>query len=80
MSAPAQEGHRSHNDPVRKRSGNPIDPLTGLKLAVSGRLVLMDGAFTVIPRGVIYIERGNIAAVTDAEAPVPTGFEGIPIV
>lgn len=80
MSAPAQGGHRSHNDPVRKGSGIPIDPLTGPKLAVSGRLVLMDSAFTVIPRGVIYIERGNIAAVTDAEAPVPTGFEGIPIV
>jgi len=55
----------------------PIDPLDGPKLVLVGRVVCMDSRFTVIKRGVICIENGNIVAVQDAKAPLPTGFENI---
>ena len=58
----------------------PIDPLEGPKLALAGRIVAMDEAFTVIPRGAVYIEKGSIVAVLDAVAPKPSGFESIPVV
>ena len=58
----------------------PIDPLEGPKLALAGRIVVMDEAFTVIPRGALYIEGGSIVAVLDASAPKPHGFESIPVV
>lgn len=58
----------------------PIDPLVSPQLALAGRLVLMDEAFTVIPRGVIYIEKGGIVAVVDAAAPRPPGFEAVQVV
>jgi 5-methylthioadenosine/S-adenosylhomocysteine deaminase len=57
-----------------------IDPLEGPKLALAGRIVVMDEAFTVIPRGVVYIEKGGIVAALDAAAPRPPGFETVPIV
>jgi len=62
--------------PVR---ANPTDPLTGMKLALSGRLVLMDDAFRVIPQGTIYIDRGNIIAVTESQMPRPIGFETVTV-
>ncbi|MSN25592.1 MAG: amidohydrolase family protein [Geobacter sp.] len=55
----------------------PIDPLDGPKIVLVGRIVCMDKGFTVIKRGVIYVENGNIVAVQDAKAPLPTGFENI---
>ncbi len=58
----------------------PIDPLEGPKIALAGRIVVMDEAFTVIPRGVIYIEKGGIVAVLDAAAPAPPTFESIPVI
>jgi cytosine/adenosine deaminase-related metal-dependent hydrolase len=58
----------------------PIDPLEGPKLALAGRIVVMDDAFTVIPRGVVYVEKGGIVAVLDASAPKPPDFESVSIV
>ncbi len=58
----------------------PIDPLGGPKLALAGRIVLMDEPFTVVPRGVIYIENGGIVAVLDAAASAPPAFESIPVI
>ena len=58
----------------------PVDPLTGPKLALSGRLVTMDKDFTVLSRGVVYIDQGAILAVREATAPAPSGFERIPVV
>ena len=43
----------------------PIDPLTGPKLALAGRVVTMDEAFTVKTDAVVYIDRGSIVAVQD---------------
>ena len=52
----------------------PIDPLTGPKLALAGRVVTMDDAFTVNTDAVIYIDRGSIVAVQDRAMAAPAGF------
>ena len=59
------------------RTATPIDPLTGPRLALAGRVVTMDDAFTVVRKGVVYIERGAIVAVRSATEPVPEGFEAV---
>src|SRR6185312_13607043 len=38
----------------------PIDPLTGPKLALAGRVVTMDDTFTVKDNAVLYVDRGSI--------------------
>jgi 5-methylthioadenosine/S-adenosylhomocysteine deaminase len=58
----------------------PIDPLQGPKLALGGRIVVMDEAYTVIPRGTLYIDQGSIVAAQDAAAPAPAGFASVPVV
>jgi cytosine/adenosine deaminase-related metal-dependent hydrolase len=58
----------------------PIDPLEGPKLALAGRIVVMDEAFTVFPRGTLYIDQGSIVAAQDAAAPAPAGFASVPVV
>src|SRR5215510_15292065 len=75
MSNPEEERFHLSDGSARAARANPIDPLTGPKLALSGRVVLMDDAFRVIPQGTIYIEQGNIVAVTESQAPRPSGFE-----
>ena len=54
-----------------------IDPETGSKFALSGRVVCMDDKFTLLPRGTVYVQEGNIVAVKDAKAPPPKGFESV---
>ncbi|WP_428424324.1 amidohydrolase family protein [Methylibium sp.] len=58
----------------------PVDPLTGPKLALSGRVVTMDDTFSVVPAGVVYIDKGVIVAVQARGAAPPSGFEGVPVV
>lgn len=58
----------------------PIDPLEGPKLALSGRIVCMDGRLTVIPGGTVYVDKGLIVAVQPKEEKPPAGFEAIPVV
>ncbi|HET6675352.1 MAG TPA: amidohydrolase family protein [Nitrospiraceae bacterium] len=65
---------------VRRISRDTIDANQGGKIALSGRLVLMDEASTVIPQGVLYMDKGNIVAVTEAGAPCPVGFESVSII
>ena len=60
-----------------KAPAQPVDPLTGPKLALAGRVVTMDDAFTVKADAVVYIDRGAIVAVQDRARPVPAGFEGV---
>jgi 5-methylthioadenosine/S-adenosylhomocysteine deaminase len=55
----------------------PIDPLTGPRLALRGRVVMMDDAFTVKPEAVVYIDHGAIVAVEDRAAAPPTGFDSV---
>jgi 5-methylthioadenosine/S-adenosylhomocysteine deaminase len=59
------------------RAAAPIDPLTGPKLALAGRVVTMDDAFRVLTDGVVYIDRGSIVAVQERAAPAPIGFEDV---
>ena len=54
-----------------------IDPLTGPKLALAGRVVTMDDAFTVRTDAVVYIDQGAIVAVLDRAQAAPAGFEAV---
>ncbi|MGH9023489.1 MAG: hypothetical protein ACRDV9_10385 [Acidimicrobiia bacterium] len=54
---------------------SPIDPHTGAKQAITGRVVTMDDGSRVVDRGVVYIDHGRIVDVADREAPPPAGFE-----
>jgi cytosine/adenosine deaminase-related metal-dependent hydrolase len=58
----------------------PIDPLTSPKLALAGRIVTMDDALRVIPRGVLYLEKGAITAVQPEGQSAPAGFETVKVV
>jgi hypothetical protein len=57
---------------------NPVDPLEGPKLALKGRIVCMDDKFTVIPRGVLYVDQGSIVAAQEI-GHAPPGFESTPV-
>jgi 5-methylthioadenosine/S-adenosylhomocysteine deaminase len=58
----------------------PIDPLTSPKYALDGRVVTMNPDFTVLDRGVIYIDAGTIVAVEGTGDPYPPGFEDAPMI
>jgi cytosine/adenosine deaminase-related metal-dependent hydrolase len=70
---------RSAGIATAKKQG-PIDPLTGPKLALAGRVVTMDEAFTVKSDAVIYIDQGSIVAVQDRTMAAPAGFEDVALV
>jgi hypothetical protein len=57
----------------------PVDPLSGPKLALAGRVVAMDDAFGVLPDAVLYIEKGRIVAVQPRVQAAPPGFEATPV-
>ncbi len=50
------------------------------KLALSGRVVCLDHALTVINDGTVYISGANIASVQNASASPPAGFEHVAVV
>jgi len=41
----------------------PVDPLTGPRLALAGRVVLMDALFKVQANAVVYIDQGKIVEI-----------------
>ena len=49
----------------------PIDPLTGPKQALRGRVVTMDDSFMVRPDAIVYIDQGCVIAVQDRAQPPP---------
>ncbi len=55
----------------------PIDPLTGPKYILEGRLVTM-GPAGVIEDGAIYIDKGTITAVQGTDETVVAGFANVP--
>ncbi len=71
---PQPQGLTAKAAKAAKKQG-PIDPLTGPKLALGGRVVTMDDAFTVKSDAVVYIDRGSIVAVQDRAMPAPAGFD-----
>ncbi len=60
-------------------ANQPIDPLTGSRYALKGRVVTMNSAFQVLERGVVYIDAGRITAVLPSSAPRPPGFHDSPL-
>lgn len=76
---PGQRDRKPRAAKAAKKPG-PIDPLTGPKLALAGRVITMDDAFTVKTDAVIYIDHGAIVAVQDRAQPAPTGFEHVSLV
>ena len=62
------------------RKKGPIDPLSGPKLALAGRVVTMDDAFSTKSDAVVYIDKGNIVGIQDRAEPAPPDFAGVPIV
>lgn len=48
------------------------------RYALIGRVVTMDGAFTVHPRAAVYVAGGLIEAVRESDAPPPAGFADAP--
>ena len=58
----------------------PVDPLTGPKLALAGRVVTMDDAFEVLPNSIVYVDKGRIVAIQNRAQPAPEGFEAVDLV
>ena len=56
---------------------DPIDPLSGPKYVLEGRVVTM-GSGGVLPDGAIYVDAGEITAVQPASEPAPDGFASAP--
>ncbi len=54
--------------------------MTGPPLALAGRVVTMDNAFTVKDDAIVYIDQGRIVAVQDRAAPAPAGLAGTAVV
>ncbi|HEY6640932.1 amidohydrolase family protein [Povalibacter sp.] len=58
----------------------PIDPLSGPRYVLDGRIVTMNGASKVIARGRVYVADGVIRAVRDAAAAAPADFQDAPVI
>lgn len=54
--------------------------MTGAPLALAGRVVTMDDAFTVKDDAIVYIDKGRIVAVQDRAKPAPPDFSGVAVV
>ena len=59
-----------HSPAVRKKK-LPVDPPEGPPVALAGRVVTMDGAFSVRTNGVVYLEKGGIVAIQSRGQPPP---------
>jgi 5-methylthioadenosine/S-adenosylhomocysteine deaminase len=66
--------------PAAAKPKGPIDPLSGPTLALAGRVVTMDDAFTVRDDAIVYIDKGRIVAVQERGQPTPAGFDGVAVV
>jgi cytosine/adenosine deaminase-related metal-dependent hydrolase len=69
LGAVALAGHRA----------TPVDPLSGPKLALGGRIATMDADFNVLPDAVIYIDKGRIVALRPRNQAAPPGFGATPV-
>jgi 5-methylthioadenosine/S-adenosylhomocysteine deaminase len=61
------------------RRATPVDPLSGPKIALGGRVVAMDDEFHVMADAVLYIAKGRIVAAQPRTQAPPPGFEATPI-
>ena len=58
----------------------PIDPLSSPKYILNGKIVTMDGDFTIINNGNIFIENGEIKSVLDKKQSFPDEFKDAPTI
>lgn len=75
-----RNNRKSTRETAGKKREQPVDPASGGKLALRGRIVTMNESFEIIADGVIYIEHGSMTAIAPASAPMPAGFEEIPVI
>lgn len=57
-----------------------LDALSGARFALEGRIVTMNAADEVLPRGTLYVASGKIVEVRATGAPAPAGFEDAPLI
>lgn len=57
----------------------PVDPLAGPRFTLTGRVVAMDDAGTVLDPGAVHVDAGRVLAVAPAAQPPPPGFESAPV-
>src|SRR5688572_145514 len=57
----------------------PIDPLSGPRFALRGRVVTMNSARTVLGGATVYVEDGRIAALVRAGGNVPDTLQDVPV-
>jgi 5-methylthioadenosine/S-adenosylhomocysteine deaminase len=50
------------------------------RYALEGRVVTMDASFSVVERGIVYIDGGRIAEIAPTGAPAPPGFQEAPVI
>lgn len=77
-STPTRQGATRGTKAAKKQQ--LIDPLSGPKLALAGRVVTMDEEFTVKLDAIVYVDQGSIVAVQERAQPSPAGFDNIPVV
>lgn len=65
---------------AKSKPSVPIDPLSGGKIALGGRVVTMDDSNTVLPDAVLYIDQASFVAVQDRGKQAPPGFAGVEII
>jgi len=80
--ASTKSGQRGATSPAARKAEKPgpIDPLTGPRLALAGRVVTMDDALTVKTDAIMFLDHGTIVAVQDRAQPAPAGFDHVPVV
>jgi len=57
----------------------PIDPASGPRMVLEGRVVAMTAPNRILDPGRLYIDQGAIVAVQPAAAPAPAGFDGVAV-
>jgi 5-methylthioadenosine/S-adenosylhomocysteine deaminase len=62
------------------RVAAPIDPLTGPRIALAGRVVTMNDAFEVHQQAVVYVDKGTIVSVQPRAQAPPAEFAGTPVI
>ena len=70
---------REQRSQAATRAAAPIDPLTGPRIALAGRVVTMNDAFEIHPEAVVYVDKGTIVAVQPRAQMPPGEFAGTPV-
>jgi len=72
--------HVPDSVPAALRTPGAVDPLGGPPIALAGRVVTMNDAFTILPDAIVYSTGGVIVAVQERRKPAPAGFANVGVV